>query len=156
MGGSGPPTSVQTPPEISANSLKSFCIYRGRVFHACILELLLLTSKEIWFGPPTFFGLATPLVSSLDSSFVCSLNPIRQTSVPRPYAVITVLSFHHCSSQPSQYLSIPSRAYTRLLNESIREKKTFTRLRPQPIENLDFLPSPWLICEFRIKRKKID
>ena len=30
----------------------------------CILELLLLTSKEIWFGPPTFFELATPLAPS--------------------------------------------------------------------------------------------
>ena len=29
MGGSGPPTFVQTPPEINANQLKSFFIYGG-------------------------------------------------------------------------------------------------------------------------------
>ena len=57
------PTSVQTPPEISANPLKSLYIHGGGVSYACILELLLLTSKEIWFGPPTFFGLATPLIN---------------------------------------------------------------------------------------------
>ena len=59
MGGSGPPTSVQTPPEICVlNPLKSV-LYIGGVSHVC--NFLLLTSKEKLFGPPTLFGLATPL-----------------------------------------------------------------------------------------------
>ena len=38
MGGSGPPTSVQTPPEICENPLRSvLCIGGGGVSHACIL-----------------------------------------------------------------------------------------------------------------------
>ena len=73
MGGSGPPTCVQTPPEISANPLKSFLhILGGNPTHVCIiLQLLLLTSKEKWFGPPTFFGLATPLVSNPCLRLLC-------------------------------------------------------------------------------------
>ena len=57
------------------------------------------------------------------TTFVCSLNPIRQTSIPRPYTIISLLSFHHCSSQPSPYLSVSSRAYTRLWNESIEKQR---------------------------------
>ena len=63
MGGSRPPTSVQTPPEICANPLKSVLYKEGGgcpVHVYC--NFLLLTSKEKWFGPPTFFGLATPLL----------------------------------------------------------------------------------------------
>ena len=37
MGGSGPPTSVQTPPEIRANPLRSVLYIGGGVSHACIL-----------------------------------------------------------------------------------------------------------------------
>ena len=44
-----------------------------------------------------------------------SYTPNILTSIPRPYTVISLLSFHHCSSQPSQCLSISSRAYTRLI-----------------------------------------
>ena len=58
-------------------------------------------------------------ITTTTTTFVCSLNPIRQTSIPRPYTIISLLSFHHCSSQPSQYPSVSSRAYTRLLNETL-------------------------------------
>ena len=58
-GGSGPPTSVQTPPEICANPLR-IVLYIGGPMHV-YCNFLLLTSKEKLFGPPTFFGLATPL-----------------------------------------------------------------------------------------------
>ena len=77
------------------------------------------------------------------TTFVCSLNPIRQTSIPRPYNVISLLSFHHCSSQQSQYLSVSSRAYTHLLNESIEKQ----RLPPDKRRNQSktCLPSPWLM-----------
>ena len=54
--GPDPPTSVQTPLGISANPLKSFFTYGGGVPQVCILSLLMLTSKETWFGPPHFFG----------------------------------------------------------------------------------------------------
>ena len=64
-------------------------------------------------------------ISFTTTTFVCSLNPIRQTSLPRPYTIISLLSFHHCSSQPFQYLSVSSRAYTRLLNVSIYRNKDF-------------------------------
>ena len=57
------------------------------------------------------------------TAFVSSLNPIRQTSIPRTYTLITLLSFHHCSSQPSEYLSVSSSAYTRLLDESIGKQR---------------------------------
>ena len=40
-----------------------------------------------------------------------------------PHTVISILSFHHCSSQPSQYLSVSSCAYTRLLNERIEKQR---------------------------------
>ena len=89
------------------------------------------------------------------SSFVCSLNPIRQTSIPRPYTVISLLSSHHCSSQPSQYLYVSSRAYTRLLNNRIEKQ----RLSPENVaanrEPVLFAQAPGL-CEFRIKRKESD
>ena len=47
MGGSGPPTSVQTPLGISANSLNNFLHIGG---------------TPTWFGPPTSSGLAKPLM----------------------------------------------------------------------------------------------
>ena len=55
MGGSGPPTSVQTPPEICANPLKSVLIYREGPMHVYCYFLLLI-SEENFFGPPTFLG----------------------------------------------------------------------------------------------------
>ena len=72
MGGSGPPspTSLQTPPEICANSLRSvLCIEGGGggPMHV-YCNFLLLTSNKKMFGPPTFFGLATPLDNSFASS----------------------------------------------------------------------------------------
>ena len=45
---------------------------------------------------------------------------------PHPYTVITLLSSLHCSSQPSQYLSVPNRAHTCLLNK----RKVKQRLSP--------------------------
>ena len=98
------------------------------------------------------FALDSRVLSALDSGFfsVCLLNPIRQTSIPRPYTVISLLSFHHCSSQPSQYLSVLSRAYTRLLNESIVKQ----RLSPGNVaanREPGFLSRPWLM---RISNKK--
>ena len=53
-GGSGPPSSVQTP-EISANPLKRFLYNWGWVYHACC-NVLLFSSKETLFGPPTCLG----------------------------------------------------------------------------------------------------
>ena len=48
IGGSGPPTNVQTPLEISTNPLKkSFCII-------VYCEFLMLTNKEKMSGPPLF------------------------------------------------------------------------------------------------------
>ena len=46
--------------------------------------------------------------------------------IPHPYTVITLLSFHHCSSQLSQYLSVPNHAHTCVLNKS----KVKQRLSP--------------------------
>ena len=60
MGGSGPPTSVQTTPEVCTNPLRSVLYIGGGPMHV-YCNFLLLTSKEKLFGPPTFFGLATPL-----------------------------------------------------------------------------------------------
>ena len=88
------------------------------------------------------------------SSFICSLNPIRLTSIPRPYIVISLLSFHHCSSQPSQYLSISSCAYIRLLNKRI-EKQTLNRKLRSQSRTCYVYPGNGL-CEFRIKRKETD
>ena len=63
MGGSGPPTSVQTPPEICANPLRSvFCIGGGGPMHV-YCNFLMLTSKQHFLDPLTFLGLATPLTS---------------------------------------------------------------------------------------------
>ena len=56
MGGSGPPTSVQTPPEICANPLKSVLYIGGGGPMHVYCNFLLLTSKEKLFGPPTFLG----------------------------------------------------------------------------------------------------
>ena len=84
-------------------------------------------------------------------SYARSILYLRQTSIPRPYTIISLLSFPHCSSQPFQYPSVSSRAYTRLLNESI-EKQTFTRKTSQPIGNLFCFHRPWLK---RIQNKKV-
>ena len=57
MGGSGPPTSVQTSPEICANPLRSILYIGGGgggPMHV-YCNFLLLTSKEKLFGPPHFF-----------------------------------------------------------------------------------------------------
>ena len=93
-----------------------------------------------------FFGLFY-----LYSSFVCSLNPICRTFMPHPYAVITLLSFHHGPSQPSQCLSVPSCAYTRLLNKIIVENG-LSRLRLSQSRARHFGPNPGL-CEFIIKTR---
>ena len=63
MGGSGPPTSVQAPPEICTNPLRSVLYIGGGggAMHV-YCKFLLVTSKEKLFGPLTFFGLATPLI----------------------------------------------------------------------------------------------
>ena len=89
------------------------------------------------------------------TTFVCSLNPIRQTSIPRPYTIISLLSFHHCSSQPSQYPSVSSRAYTRLLNESIEKQRLSPGKRRSQSGTCFVCPGPGL-SEFRIKRIEID
>ena len=60
-----PPTSVQTPPEICANPLRRVSCIGGPMHVFC--NFLLLTSNNKKFGPPTFFGLATPLPYSWDS-----------------------------------------------------------------------------------------
>ena len=89
------------------------------------------------------------------TTFVCLLNPIRQTSIPRPYTIISLLSFHHCSSQSSQYPSVLSREYTRLLNES-KQKQRLSPEKHRSQSGTSFVcPSPGL-SEFRIKRKESD
>ena len=89
------------------------------------------------------------------TTFVCLLNPIRQTSLPHPYTIISLLSFHHCSSQPSQYLSVSSRAYTRLLNENIEKQRLSPEKRLGQSRTYFVCPGPGS-CEFRIKRKESD
>ena len=55
-------------------------------------------------------------------SYACSILHAKPL-YPAPYTIISLLSFHHCSSQPSQYPSVSSCAYTRLLNESIEKQR---------------------------------
>ena len=59
-------------------------------------------------------------------SYACSILT-QDIFIPHPYTVITLLSFLHCFSQPFQYLSVPNRAHTCLLNKS----KVKQRLSPQ-------------------------
>ena len=100
-------------------------------------------------------SLSYPRATFSSTTFVCSLNPIRQTSIPRPYTIISLLSFHHCSSQPSQYLSVLCRAYTRLLNESIEKQRLSPEKRlSYAIENLFCLPRPWLVRIWDKKERK--
>ena len=54
LGGSGPPTFVQTPHGICANPLRSVLYIGGPKHVYCIFSLL--TSKEKIFGPPLFWG----------------------------------------------------------------------------------------------------
>ena len=91
----------------------------------------------------------------ITTTFVCSLNPIRRTSIPRPYTIISLLPFHHCSSQPSQYLSVSSRAYTRLLNVSIEKQRLSPEKRRSQSGTCTVCTDPGL-SEFRIKRKDND
>ena len=81
MGGSGPPTSVQTPPEICANPLKSVLHIGGCPMHV-YCNFLLLTSKEKWFGPPHFFwaGDATAFVGFCKQLFVVVSGPFALNS----------------------------------------------------------------------------
>ena len=60
MGGSGPPTYVQTPPEISANPLKRFLYIGVPMYVYC--NFYCSPAKKIGLDPP-LFGLATPLGS---------------------------------------------------------------------------------------------
>ena len=60
------------------------------------------------------------------SFFVCLLNPNAIHFYTPPLYRNTLLSFHYCSSQPSQYLFVPNRAHTCLLNKS----KVKQRLSP--------------------------
>ena len=89
------------------------------------------------------------------TTFVCSLNPIRQTSLPRSYTIISSLSYHHCSSQTSQYLSVSSRAHTRLLNERIKKQRLSPEKRRSQSGTCFVCPGRGL-SEFRIKRKGSD
>ena len=57
MGGSNPSTYVQTPPEFSANSLKSVFINRG-VSYVCLLYLLTAHQQRKIVRTLTLFGLA--------------------------------------------------------------------------------------------------
>ena len=63
MGGSGattpPHTYVQTPPDISANPLKSFFIYSG--IPCMYIAFFTAHQQRKMVRTPTFFGLATPL-----------------------------------------------------------------------------------------------
>ena len=58
MGGSGPPTYVRTPPEISANSFKSFVMYNGDPMHVYCNFYCLPAMKNR--SDPSFFELAKP------------------------------------------------------------------------------------------------
>ena len=53
--GSGPPTSVQTPPEISTNPLKSFYIYGGYPMHV-YWNFYCSPAKKYGSNPPPFLG----------------------------------------------------------------------------------------------------
>ena len=64
-----------------------------------------------------------------ETTFVCSLNPKSQTSIPRTYTIISLLSFHYCSLQPSQYLSVPSRAYTTMKTQTTTTRRRWRRRR---------------------------
>ena len=79
--GPDPPTSVQTPPEICTNPLRSvLCIGGGGPMHV-YCNFLLLTSNKILFGSPTFFGLATPLNKcdvQLDMWTWCLLSQLKE------------------------------------------------------------------------------
>ena len=63
MGGSGPPspTSVQTPPEICANPLRSVLCKGEGVSCMYIVTCYCSPATTKILDPPTFFGLATPL-----------------------------------------------------------------------------------------------
>ena len=89
------------------------------------------------------------------TTFVCSLNLICQTSIPRPYTIISLQSFHQCSSQPSQYPSVSNRAYTRRLNESIEKQRLSPEKRRSQSGTCFVCPGPGL-SEFRIKSKESD
>ena len=63
-GGVRTPTSVQTPLEISANPLKSFITYRGGGYPMYVYcNFYCSPAKKHGLDPPTFLGLATPLMS---------------------------------------------------------------------------------------------
>ena len=96
------------------------------------------------------------LVDSSSSSFVCSLNPIRQTFIPQPlfhYSIILSPWFFVKVSEPIRF----SCAHTCLLNRN----KAKQRLSPcyaggrsqSRTRIIGPIPS---ICEFRMKRKETD
>ena len=95
---------------------------RWRYTNVLYITLHYCTNPHCTFCPST----------TLHTSYtLCSLNLLlsyARSILPRHYTIIYLLSFHHCSSQPSQYPSISSRAYTRLLNESI-EKQRFSPVK---------------------------
>ena len=68
MGGSGPPTSVQTPPEICANPLRSVLCIGGPMHVYC--NILLLTSNNNKFGPPLFLGWLRHCVFSFPDNLI--------------------------------------------------------------------------------------
>ena len=59
MGGSGPLTYVQTPPEISANPLKSLFFYIGGVSHVCIIVTFTAHQQRKMVQTPFFWVDAT-------------------------------------------------------------------------------------------------
>ena len=70
------------------------------------------------------------------TTFVCSLNPICQTSIPRLCTVISLLSSHPCSSQPSQLhlqyvMNIP-----RLINVDMTNGFAMKTLKISPPETI--------------------
>ena len=56
IGGSGPTTFVQTPPETRANPLKSFVMYRGCPMYV-YCNFYCSPAKKHFSDPPTFLGL---------------------------------------------------------------------------------------------------
>ena len=131
----------------------SICITQLQpLYSASLVPMYYTEGMEAQINPAQLIKATT---TTTTTTFVCSLNPISQTSIPRPYTIISSLSFHHCSSQPSQYPSVSSRAYTCLLNESIEKQRLSPERRRSQSGTCFVCPGPAL-SEFRIKRKEGD
>ena len=105
-------------------------------------------------GVKRFYAIRKPIYDSLfTTTFLCSLNPIHLTSIPRPYTVISLLPSHHCSSQTSQYLSVSScfpiwLLWTHQLSISYRYRDIWLRVFrvwPWPLTSKGHLGSKFVI-----------